>query len=234
MSEESGGLACEEARYYQTIEEVFVSHRGDPLVLSNADWDLARRWRLAGIPLRVVLRGIGDAVDAHAHSWGRKRKIGSLRYCAAEVDLARERWHRALGPRTGEVSHLRDALVSVSRVLRVAGLAGPRSREVARRIADGIEAGLPVWSTEQMDRWLEQGESDLLAALDGEEGSRAGAKALQEAEDGLRPYEGRMPTKILEQIKKDAVARLRLAEHGLPRLSLFHIGEGLAHEAGHP
>jgi hypothetical protein len=80
-----------EAAYYQAVEEYFVSRRGDPLFLSNADWNLVRRWRLAGLPLRVVLRGIRDALDAHAHGWSRDRKVGSLSYCAREVDAARER-----------------------------------------------------------------------------------------------------------------------------------------------
>jgi hypothetical protein len=85
-----------EAAYYQSVEEFFVSRRGDPLFLSNADWLLIRKWRQAGTPLRIVLRGIADALDAHAHSFSRDRKVGSLAYCAAEVEVARERWQRAL------------------------------------------------------------------------------------------------------------------------------------------
>jgi hypothetical protein len=80
------------------VEEYFVARRGDPLFLSNADWNLIRKWRRAGIPLRVVLRGIRDALDAHAHGWSRDRKVGSLAYCAREVEAARERWERALVP----------------------------------------------------------------------------------------------------------------------------------------
>src|SRR5512135_639136 len=91
-----------EATYYQTVEEYFVSRRGDPLFLSNADWNLVRKWRLAGIPLRVVLRGIRDALDAHAHGWSRGRKVGSLAYCEREVEAARDRWARALSLGRGE------------------------------------------------------------------------------------------------------------------------------------
>ena len=39
-----------EATYYQSIEEFFVSHRGDPLFLSNADWHLIRKWRQDRLP----------------------------------------------------------------------------------------------------------------------------------------------------------------------------------------
>ena len=92
MAQAQDARADPEASYYQTIEEFFVSKRGDPLFLSNADWLLIKRWRGAGVPLRIVLRGIADALDSHAHSWGRDRKVGSLAYCAAEVDAASERW----------------------------------------------------------------------------------------------------------------------------------------------
>ena len=67
-----------EADYYQTVEEYFVSRRGDPLFLSNAEWNIVRQWRLAGLPLRIVLRGIRDALDAHALGWNRERKVKSL------------------------------------------------------------------------------------------------------------------------------------------------------------
>src|SRR5947208_1097908 len=98
----TAAVADPEAAYFQGVEEFFVSRRGDPLFLSNADWLLIRKWRKAGIPLRIVLRGITDALDSHAHSWGRNRKVGSLAYCAAEVDAARERWQRAVAYETGE------------------------------------------------------------------------------------------------------------------------------------
>jgi pyruvate ferredoxin oxidoreductase beta subunit len=48
---------------YQTIEQEFVSRSGGPLAVSNVDWLLMRRWRKAGIPLRIVLRGVRDALD---------------------------------------------------------------------------------------------------------------------------------------------------------------------------
>jgi len=89
----AGGEA--EASYYQTIEEFFVARRGDPLFLSNKDWLLVRGWRQKGIPLRIVLRGIADALDSHAHSWGRRQKVASLGYCGSEVEVAFERWQRA-------------------------------------------------------------------------------------------------------------------------------------------
>src|SRR5262245_17080662 len=116
--------------YYQQVEEFFVSRRGDPLFLSSADWTLVHDWKTAGVPLRVVLRGIGDALDSHAHSWGRDRKVGSLRYCAAEVDVARERWQRALAMGGEDAPSVADALVGFAEALDRSAL-GPSARAVA-------------------------------------------------------------------------------------------------------
>ena len=134
-----------EAAYYQAVEEYFVSRRGDPLFLSNADWNLVRRWRLAGLPLRVVLRGIRDALDAHAHGWSRERKVGSLSYCAREVDAARERWERALALGRDEGLDAAAALRGFAADLERARDLGPRARpvavELAREMRERAEAG---------------------------------------------------------------------------------------------
>ncbi|HEU5319843.1 MAG TPA: hypothetical protein VFX28_03525, partial [Methylomirabilota bacterium] len=123
-----------EAAYYQAVEEFFVSRRGDPLFLSNADWLLIRKWRQAGTPLRIVLRGIGDALDAHAHSFSRDRKVGSLAYCAGEVDAARERWQRALAFGREEGTRVDEALAGFADALQAAGL-GPAGVTAARRLS---------------------------------------------------------------------------------------------------
>jgi hypothetical protein len=39
----------------------------------------------------------------------------------------------------------------------------------------------------------------------------------------LAPYGGRMPPRVLEQVRTESVARRVLDAHGLPRLSLFHL-----------
>ena len=120
MPEAPADAALEEAAYYQSVEEFFVSRRGDPLFLSNADWLLIRKWRSAGIPLRIVLRGIADALDSHAHSWGRDRKVGSLAYCAAEVDAASERWQRALSMGSTSPAHLGERMATMVAEIRSA------------------------------------------------------------------------------------------------------------------
>lgn len=213
-----------EAAYYQTIEEFFVSRRGDPLFLSNADWLLIRKWRGAGVPLRIVLRGIADALDSHAHSWGRDRKVGSLAYCAAEVEAARERWQRALSLGGPEQEDAAGFLAAYAEALeRAAGL-GAASRAVADDLAGALVArAREVSSTRDLEEWLRGRESVLLEALRRDMGPVAVGAIEAEVERDLAPYASRMPARVLAQIREQSVARRVLEVHALGRLSLFHL-----------
>ena len=215
-----------EAAYYQAVEEYFVSRRGDPLFLSNADWNLVRRWRLAGLPLRVVLRGIRDALDAHAHGWSRDRKVGSLSYCAGEVDAACERWERALALGREEGLDVAGALRGFATDLERARDLGPRARPVALDVAREMRARADAGRLEEIAAWLAEREALLLAAIGADEG-REGRAALEAEVDGeLEKWRARMPPRVLQQLRGEKMARRRLEAHGLPRLSLFHLEDG--------
>lgn len=221
--------ALEEAAYYQTIEEFFVARRGDPLFLSNADWLLVRKWRRSGLPLRVALRGIGDALDGHAHSWGRKRTVGSLAYCAAEVEAARARWQRALSFDDEAEQGVSSALASFAHALEAATGLGPRAAAAARSGAADLRAlsAPPVTEgplrLEKLTARLGETEKALTDALREETDEAALAAIGAEIEADLAPYRGRMPAAVLDQIRDDAWRRRLLARHGIPRLSLFHL-----------
>ena len=212
-----------EAAYYQTIEEFFVSRRGDPLFLSNPDWLLIRGWRQAGTPLRVVLRGIADALDAHAHSWGRRRKVGSLAYCAAEVEVARERWQRALALGEEPGSAPDAALSGFADALEQAPLEGD-----ARVHAAQLAVEIRGWAAHppplrELEPLLAARESALLARARGLVPADRLAELEQAADAELAPYASRMPAPVLAQIRADSIARRVLGEFGIPRLSLFHL-----------
>jgi len=215
-----------EAAYYQAVEEYFVSRRGDPLFLSNAEWNLVRRWRLAGVPLRVVLRGIRDALDAHAVGWSRDRKVGSLAYCAREVDAARERWERALALGREEGLDVAGALRGFARDLEQARDLGPRARALAADLARHMRERADAGRLGETAAWLAGREAALLEAIAEDDGAER-AKALEAEVDGeLAPWRGRMPPPVLGQLRGEKVARLRLEAHGIPRLSLFHLEGG--------
>ena len=214
-----------EAAYYQAVEEYFVSRRGDPLFLSNADWTLVRRWKTAGLPLRVVLRGIRDALDAHAHGWSRDRKVGSLSYCAREVDAARERWERALAIGREEGGGGADAaLAGFAADLERATLP-TAARAVALAIARELREERPE-GLEGLTSWLAEREERLLSALAAAEGDERRAALEADVDAALVPWRGRMPAPVLAQLRRESLARRRLEAHGLPRLSLFHLEGG--------
>jgi hypothetical protein len=218
------GRADPEAGYYQTIEEFFVSRRGDPLFLSNADWLRIKRWRSAGIPLRVVLRGIGDALDSHAHSWGRDRKVGSLAYCAAEVEAACARWQRALALGGEEQQDAAQFLGGYAESLQRAEGLGALSRPVARGLAAAlVSRAAGDLSSRDLEEWLREKESLLLEALQRDMGDARLAAIEAEVDRDLAPYSSRMPARVLSQIRTQSVARRLLEVHGLRRLSLFHL-----------
>jgi hypothetical protein len=212
-----------EAQYFQAVEEYFIERRGDPLMLSNADWLLIRRWRRAGIPLRIVLRGIRDALDAHAHSWGRARKVGSLRYCEHEVAVARERWHRALSlGQEGELSHSVQ-LQNLARGLREAHDLPSALADVCAAVAEQIETGCAETEPAAVESWLQEREQQLLKAIRRALDEQALADLETAIDRDLAPYRERMPARVVAQVRQEALARALLGRFGMPRLSLFHM-----------
>ena len=213
-----------EAAYYQEVEAFFVSRRGDPLFLSNADWQLIHGWRRAGTPLRVVLRGIADAFDSHASSWSRASKVGSLAYCAAEVAAARERWERALQLGDEPGVDAAGSLAGFAAALHAARGLGEASGVLAAELAGELrEHATQDWPVARLEPWLVEKEGRLLEALRREAGPAALATLEASVDSDLAPYRERMPAQVLAQIRADALARRLLERHGLPRLSLFHL-----------
>jgi len=215
-----------EAEYFQAVEEYFVERRGEPLFLSSADWTLVWKWRRAGLPLRVVLRGIRDALDAHALGWSRDRPVRSLAYCAREVEAAGERWQRALalGPEGG--MDVASALSGFADELRGACTLGPRGAEAARAIADALVERAGGGRLADLTPWLTGLEEKLLDAIRVDLGEGGRREAEEEVDRGLEPYRGRMPPRVLAQLREESLARRLLETHGLPRLSLFHLDTG--------
>jgi hypothetical protein len=225
-SQPTGAAAVDpEAEYFQSIEECFVERRGDPLLLSNADWLLIRRWRRAGIPLRVVLRGIRDAFDGHAHSWGRNRKVASLKYCEREVASARERWHRAIDLGAGEERGVGQPLADLAQRFREAQALPVGLAEVCLQLAEQLEERARAGGElAGIERWLEEREKALVRAIRKVDGAARVAEVEAEIDAGLAPYRDRMPPAVVEQVRTEALARALLERCRLPRLSLFHMG----------
>lgn len=87
MNDRRRPSATSAGAYFRQIEETFVGLRGAPLLLSPADWQVARRWFEEGIPLPLVRQTLAEVFAGRAER-GVRGRIQSLRYCAPSIEAA--------------------------------------------------------------------------------------------------------------------------------------------------
>jgi hypothetical protein len=214
-----------EVAYFRDIERAFVERRGDPLFISNADWVFLAKLRKRAIPKRVVLRGMTDAFDAHAHSFARKQKIRSLKFCEDQITAAVERYRRAQRADGPSSRGLSDAIRGLE--ARIAAL--PFAPSLDEAIAATRRGLLDIAARADLDRKYDA-TSDLAAIEDGilhAASEVLGAEELRAIEQGAREstaaYQGRMPPAVYETLIGESVRRKTLQHFGLPRLLLAEI-----------
>ena len=227
------------SNYFTEIEERFQQRRGSLLLLSTLDWALIETWRDAGVPLAAVLRGIDDAFDKYEtkKTRGRARRVNGLGWCAQAVMEAAEQMRDAAtgaapqepaaetgfeGVRIAE--HLRECRTAILNVPPLPAGAQTLAAETAARLAElaaVAKAGKP--DTEQLEQSLRTLEERLvamlLATVPEERLSALRAQAARE----IAPYRGRMQALQIRQIEQQFLEKRLLAEHALPRLSLFYM-----------
>jgi hypothetical protein len=214
-----------EIAYFREIERAFVERRGDPLFISNADWVfLAKLWK-KGIPKRVVLRGMTDAFDAHAHSFARKQKIRSLKFCEAEITAAVDRYRRALqaeGPGrrglSGAIAKLEENIGAIEAPLEMA-----TAIVAARRGLREVAAALDKNKSYEVDQPLARVEDGLVEAASTVLGLAAVVDIEKASRDATEAYKSRMPANVYETLIGESVRRKILQRFSLPRLLLAEI-----------
>ena len=196
--------------YFQAIEEIFVALRGAPLLLSPADWQVARRWHGEGVPLDLV-RSTLEEVFAKRKERGAKGRISSLRYCAPAVEAAWADLRELTAPaRRAEA----PAFEVAPRLAALAtSLAGRESlaAQVAHLSGDPqeVEERLAVLDREMLDQVWE--------GLDGE----ARSEVETAVEKTLASLAGRLPAGELDSSRERLVRQTLRRKLGLPVLSLF-------------
>jgi len=200
--------------YFEAVEAIFVELRGSPLLLSPADWQVARRWHQEGVPLDLVRRTLAE-VFARRKERRAKGKISSLRYCAPAVEAAWEEVRELTAP-----GRRADA-VELEVAPRLAALAAslpadlPDRETLAARIA----------ALEGDPQWVE----DRLSALDREmlDAAAAGLDAEVRAEidaaveKTLAAFGTRLPAGELELSRERLARQILRRRLALPVLSLF-------------
>lgn len=207
-------IADSDQAYFQAVEEIFVELRGSPLLLSAADWHVARRWHREGIPLDLIQRALAE-VFAKRKERGARGKISSLRYCAHAVEVAWAELRELTAP-----GH-RDEAPALDVPPRLASLAAalpgdlPNREPLAARITalggrpQDVEEHLSALDREMLDA-AERGLDEPLRA-----------EILAAVEKTLTSLGGRLPAEELDR-SRDRLFRQALRRRlGLPVLSLF-------------
>jgi hypothetical protein len=213
--------------YFTEIEEHFQRARGTGLfLLSPLDWALIESWKMAGIPLEGVLKGIDDAFEKWRSRKNRRRNVNSVAYCAQSVMEAAQRTPGAStrvpteAPFSGE--DLRGHLTKAAQALRTNTNAGLHEAAVT---LDGLAANAEqhVQQLEDLERRLTSLEDKIVAVL------RAGQSdedlyTIREALDReLSPYRGKMTAEQLAMLERRYLDTAVLERAKVPRLSLFYL-----------
>jgi len=200
--------------YFQAIEEVFVRLRGAPLLLSPADWQVARRWHRDGVPLELV-RGALEEVFARRKERGAKGRISSLRYCAPAVEAAWAELQDLTAPGR------RAAAPALEVAPRLAALAAALPPGLPGRAALAARITALAGEPHEIEECLANLDQEAIAAADAglDAAARAGLDAA--VEKTLASLGGRLPAEELDRSRGRLARQILRGRIGLPVLSLF-------------
>jgi len=213
--------------YYTEIEEHFRRARGTGLfLLSPLDWALIESWKMAGIPLEAVLKGVDEAFEKWRSRKNKRRNVNSLAYCSQAVLEAAQRAPDRPGRRQSEapftVDELRGHLAAAAGALRANG---NRAMHELAALLDALaaDAEKQIQQLEDLERRLTAFEDKIVAVL------RAGQSeedlyAIRESLDKeLSPYRGKMTAEQLSMLERRYLDTALLERGKVPRLSLFYL-----------
>lgn len=207
-------MVDEDHAYFQAIEEIFVRLRGSPLLLSPADWQVARRWHRDGVPLDLVRRAL-EEVFAKRKERGAKGKISSLRYCASAVEAAWEDLRELTAPGERLEAPAFDPSSRLQALAKALPPELPGREGLATRIValagdpQEIEEGLAILDREML--------ATVAASL--EDTTRGEVEAaVEKTMAGLR---GRLSAEELERSRERLTWQVLRQRLVLPVLSLF-------------
>jgi hypothetical protein len=200
--------------YFQAVEEIFVALRGSPLLLSPADWQVARRWHRDGIPLDLVRRTL-EEVFARRKERGARGKLSSLRYCAPAVEAAWAELTDLTAPGQRAEAPAFEVAPRLAALAAALPASFPPREDLAARITalggdpQSVEERLAALDREMLDA--------ALAGLD-----EAGREEIDAAvEKTLASLAGRLPPDELERSYERLTRQILRRRLGLPVLSLF-------------
>ena len=220
--------------YFSDIEDTFVRLRGKHLMLDPMDWELIEAWKIAGVPLHVVLRTIEEAFERQRAK--DKGVIRTLRFIKDAVEEAFEQWKsmrvgahepaedgRDPFPKEKVITYLQDAAHALVTKAKV-----PEGCEDT--FAEALDAlgQLEVEFAENgnartLEEELTKIERNLYVAIESGATPEQIAEARAAAEALFGPYKNNMLPQVYQQQIDTALKNNLRKAFGVPRLSLFHM-----------
>jgi hypothetical protein len=200
--------------YFLAIEKVFIALRGSPLALSPTDWQVARGWHEAGMPLDWIEQTLRD-IFAKRLARGTESKMTGLKFCRRSVEAAWKRRHQLHAAATVAVASEIDVGARLAALAVALPSALPGRGELERRIralegdAETIEGALAGLDREILLRAEETLTPEEQQAIAAEVEAALGKLRHRLGEEQLRGAYSELREKLLRD-------RLEL-----PLLSLF-------------
>jgi hypothetical protein len=212
--------------YFTEIEEHFQRARGTSLfLLSPLDWAIIESWKIAGIPLEAVLKGIDDAFEKWHSRKIKRRSVNSLAYCAQAVMQAAQR----VSSRAATASAAPFAAEELSVHLNAAANAllarpEPALHELAAALQTmAANAADHTSNLEDLERRLTSFEDKIVAIVRSTQSEDDLYQIRTALDQELKPYRGKMSAEQLSMLERRYLDTATLERAKLPRLSLFYM-----------
>lgn len=206
-----------EREYFELIERTFIRLRGAPLLVSPADFQVARDWHRRGIPAEVVCRAL-EELFAGRRERGARDRVNSLRYCAPAIERAWEEW-RSLraGGRREEAAPI-DVAARLEALAAALPPALPEGEELAARLRalDG--------DAEAVERALGELEREVLAAARARLDEAERRELEERAAAAVAGVAGRLAGAERRRLEGQVLDQLLRRRLELPPLTLFAGG----------
>ncbi len=222
-----GTPSPEDHAYFLAIEGSFLALRKKAILLSAADWQVARGWHAQGIPVELIQDVMARLFERQVARKG--RTISGLRYFKTAVEAA---WDEMVALQAGGRPEASEALPVQARLANLAARLPAALPQRARFQEALASLGGPADEVEVALRNLDV---ELLALLGDALDPVARAGLALQIDQALARLQGRLAAEDL------ALARARLAEQLLrrrfrvPVMSLFSPearGEGEEPDSG--
>jgi hypothetical protein len=213
--------------YFTEIEEHFQRARGTGLfLLSPLDWALIESWKIAGVPLESVLKGIDEAFEKWRSRKVKRRNVNSLAYCTqAVMEAAQRAPTQTARPQSVAPFSVQDLCAHLTKAAdalrshRNAALQDPAG-SLEALIAD---ADIQIQHLEDLERRLTALEDKIVAILRASQ-TDEDLYAIRTALDReLSPYRGKMTAEQLSMLERRYLDTAILERAQIPRLSLFYL-----------